>query len=76
LCATTAVEFGSSSESAEGDREQGRAEQHNAGGRQREKSFGHEIMVTHDTPAILDAGPICQKLGQAFPKKGDAVADA
>jgi hypothetical protein len=26
-------------------------------------------MVTHDTPAILDAGPICQKLGQAFPKK-------
>jgi hypothetical protein len=64
-----AIEFGSSSGLAEGDREQGRAEQHNAGGRQREKSFGHEIMVTHDTPAILDAGPICQNLGTGLSEK-------
>jgi hypothetical protein len=64
-----AIEFGSWSDLAEGDREQARTEQHNAGGRQGEKSFGHEIMVTHDTPAILVAGPICRSSEQAFPKK-------
>jgi hypothetical protein len=43
--------------SAEGDRYQARAQQHEAGRGEREESVGHEVMFTHDAPSIRNAGP-------------------
>jgi hypothetical protein len=37
------------------DREQARAKQHETGCGQREESVGHEVMITHGTPAAYDA---------------------
>ena len=54
-----------SAELAEGDREQTRAEQHEAGRGQREKPVGHKIMISHHTPAALDAGPNLLKLSES-----------
>jgi hypothetical protein len=59
---------------AERQRQQTRAQQHQTGRRQREESFGHKIMFTHDTPATLDARPNFLKLSEsAFLQRGAAI---
>ena len=50
---------------AEGDGQQARAEQHEAGCGQRQKSIGNEVMITHGTPAVPDAGPNPLKLSES-----------
>jgi hypothetical protein len=53
--------------SAECEREQARAKQHQAGCGYREELFGYEIVVTHDAPADRDVGPNLLKLSESFP---------
>jgi hypothetical protein len=58
-------------ELAERDREQARAQQHEAGCGQREEAVryaivGHEIMGSHHTPATLDAGPNLLKVSESL----------
>ncbi|MHB8268493.1 MAG: hypothetical protein ACYDD8_08490 [Bradyrhizobium sp.] len=53
--------------SAEREREQARAKQHQAGCGYREELFGYEIVVTHDAPADRDVGPNLLKLSESFP---------
>jgi hypothetical protein len=45
--------------------QQARAQQHQAGRGQCEKSAGDQIVVTHDTPATSDAGPNLLKLSES-----------
>jgi hypothetical protein len=52
---------------SEGDSQQARAKQHKAGCGYREKSFGYEIVVTHDAPADRDVGPNLLKFSESFP---------
>ena len=42
---------------AERESQQARAQQHKTGCGQREKSVGNKVVITHDTPATLDARP-------------------
>jgi hypothetical protein len=56
---------------AERDREQARAQQHEAGCGQREEAVrypivGHEIIGSHHTPATLDAGPNSLKVSESL----------
>jgi hypothetical protein len=65
-------------ELAERDREQARAEQHEAGCGQREEAVryaivGHEIIGSHHTPATLDAGPNSLKVSESLFKRGSSV---
>ncbi len=51
---------------SEGERQQTRAKQHQAGCGYCEESFGYEIAVTHGAPADRDAGPNLLKLSESF----------
>jgi hypothetical protein len=42
---------------SECESQQARAQHHKAGCGQREKSVGNKVVITHDTPATLDARP-------------------
>jgi hypothetical protein len=58
-------------ELAERNREQARAQQHEAGCGQREEAVryaivGHEIIGSHHTPATLDAGPNSSKVSESL----------
>ena len=64
------------SASGEREREQARAQQHEAGRRQCEESVGHEVMITHDTPATLDAGPNSLKISESAFLKEVCVVSA
>ena len=48
---------GQSDRSAERERQQARAKQHETRRRYRQESARHQVMVAHDTPASLDARP-------------------
>src|SRR5687767_5386190 len=50
---------------AERERQQARAQQHQAGRGQCEESVGDQIVVAHDTPATLDARPNLLKLSES-----------
>jgi hypothetical protein len=50
---------------AERESEQAGAQQHEAGCGQREKSVGHKVMFTHDTPVALDALPNSLKVSES-----------
>jgi len=53
----SAAIVGGSVELAEREGQQARAQQHQAGCRQRQKSVGYEVVLTHDPPATSDAVP-------------------
>jgi hypothetical protein len=55
---------------AEREREQTRAQQHEPGCRQCEESVRDEVMITHDTPATLNAGPNSLKFSKSAFSKG------
>ena len=42
---------------AERESQQARTQQHEAGCGEREESVGNKVVITHDTPATLDARP-------------------
>jgi hypothetical protein len=52
---------------AESEREQARAQQHEAGCGYCEESFGDKVVVTHDAPADRHAGPNLLKFSESFP---------
>jgi hypothetical protein len=56
--------------------EQARAEQHEAGCGYGEKSFGDQIVLTHDAPAECDAGPDLLKLSELLVLQNGARAIA
>ena len=51
--------------SGEGESQQARAQQQEAGCRQCEKTVGYQIMSTHVAPVALDAGPNSLKLSES-----------
>jgi hypothetical protein len=61
---------------AERESQQARAQQHKAGCGQREESVGNKVVITHDTPATLDAHPNLLKLSEsAFFERGVGFAE-
>jgi hypothetical protein len=50
---------------AECESEQAGIQQHEAGRSWREESVGHEVMITHRTPAATDAGPNLLKISES-----------
>ena len=49
----------------ERESEQARAEQDEAGYRQSEETVGYQVMMTHDAPTTLEAGPNSLKLSES-----------